>query len=118
MPSRHRPCRELAGLAINIPSPRPHSRRLDVKRGLLVGRGEGPCGAGAALLAEDEAHLLRRPQLRLAGTVGRAGLLNRQGTETVDLEEAVLACDLLRGPPGRACALLARHLRNPRLHLD
>src|SRR4051812_21593837 len=58
---------------------------------LLRGR-ERIGGPGGALLAEDEAQLLRRPQpLGVVRTEGRARLVEVQGAEQIAMEEARLA---------------------------
>jgi hypothetical protein len=49
----------------------------------------------AALLAEDEAHLLGRAQaLGMIGTEGGAGLVQIQRAQEVLVKEAVVAADL------------------------
>src|SRR6185437_16776427 len=77
---------------------------LDVQRGLLLSGRERPGRARAALLAKDEAQLLRRAQLRLVGTERGAGLAQLERTEQVAAKEAFLAGDL----PRRALALRSR----------
>ncbi len=67
-----------------------------MQRGLLLCRGERPGGSRTALLAKDEAQLLRWFELRLARTEGRAGLIQLERTEEVDAEEALIAADLRR----------------------
>ena len=86
-----------------------------MQRGLLLGRGERPGRARAALLAEDEAQLLRRFELGLVGTEGRARLRQLERAEQVDAEVALLAADLRRGPPvwAAACSCLLLRLRLP-----
>src|SRR3977135_280471 len=79
---------------------------LGVEGGLLLRGWEGPGGARAALLAEDESHLLRRSQLRLPGTKGGAGLGQLERAQQVDAEEAFLTAHLVR-PLGRSTGLLA-----------
>ena len=61
----------------------PAGPALGVQRGLFLSRGERPGGAGAALLAEHEAQLRRRFQLRLVRTEGRARLLERERAQEV-----------------------------------
>ncbi len=69
-----------------------------VQRSLLLRRGKSPRGARAALLAKDEAQLLRRAQLRLVGAERRARLGQVESTEEVAPEIAFVAADLLRRP--------------------
>src|SRR5215207_5581730 len=81
-------------------------RVLRVERRLLLGAGEGPRGLRAALLAEGEAQLPRRPQaLGMVGPEGRAGLVEGQRAERVAPEVAGLARDL------RSCCRPRRHAR-------
>src|SRR3954469_19098605 len=55
-----------------------------VQRGLLLGVGKRPGGGRAALLAEVEAHLARRPQaLGMVGTERGTRGVQRQGAEHV-----------------------------------
>ena len=71
---------------------------LGVQSGLLLSARERPGGLAAALLAEHEPHLRRRPQpVRMVGPERRARLVEFEGAEAVAGEEA----------------LLARHLRRP-----
>ena len=60
-------------------------------------RWKRPGGLAPALLAEDEAHLRRRPQpVRVIGPERGAGLVEFQRAQAVAGEEALLARDLLR----------------------
>jgi hypothetical protein len=89
-----------------------------VKGGLLLGGGKRPGGAGAALLAEHESKLLRRPQLRLVGTEGGTGLGQIESAEEVDAKEAFLAPDLLHGAFDRPLALRVLHLLFPQCRVS
>src|SRR2546423_9230879 len=75
-----------------------------VALGLLLRGRERVDGPRGALLAEDEAHLLRRAQpLRGVRTEGRARLIEAQGAEQIAMEETRLARHLaaLRHLPRR-----------------
>ncbi len=92
------------------PEPRhPGHYPLRVERGLFLRRWERPGSPRATLLAEDEAHLLRRLQLRLVGAEGRAGLGQVQRTEEVATEEAFVTTHLASG----SLARLSLHLPPP-----
>ena len=66
-------------------------------RACSCARRERPGGLAPALLAEDEAHLGRRPQaVRVIGPERRARLVELERAEAVAREEALLARDLLR----------------------
>ena len=70
---------------------------LGVQRRLLLSRRERPRGLAAALLAEDEAQLARRPQpLRMVGAERRAGLVECECAQSVAPEEAIVATHLPR----------------------
>src|SRR3954470_2850845 len=68
-----------------------------VESSLLVGRREDEGGgAHSALVAEDEAHLARRPQpLGSVRAEGRASLVLAQGAQQIAPEVAILAGDRL-----------------------
>src|SRR3954447_20248518 len=78
----------------SILRPPTRARKLAVQRGLLLSARKRPGGLPAALLAEDEVHLLRRAQaLGMVGPERRARLVERQCAEHVLTEEAVVAAD-------------------------
>ena len=89
---------------------------LGVQRGLLLGGGERPGGARAPLLAEHEAQLLRRFQLGLVGTEGRARLLELERAQEVDPEEALSQLTLLAARWARACFAACHVQLLPPLH--
>jgi hypothetical protein len=68
----------------------PHAPAGLVEGCLLLGRGEGPCGARAALLAEVEAQLLRRRQPSLVGPERRTGLRELERAEQVATKVTLL----------------------------
>src|SRR3954451_18176687 len=77
-----------------------------VALGLLLRARERVGGAGGALLAEDEAQLLRRAQpVRGVGTERRTWLVETQRAQQIALKEARLArqlaalCHVLHRPP-------------------
>ncbi len=82
-----------------------NSKRSGVQRRLFLRRWERPCGARAALLAKDEAQLLRRRELRLVWPEGGAGLGQLQCAQQVAPEIALIACDFADCP----LALRPRH---------
>ena len=84
-----------------------------VQCGLLLRGGKRPRGSRAALLTEHEAQLWRRTQLGLVGTERRARLLQLQGAQEIDPEEALIAADFGRGSLGSTPARCTRHLYLP-----
>jgi hypothetical protein len=80
-----------------------------VQRGLFLRRRKRPGRPRATLLAEDEAHLLRRLQLRLVGTEGGAGLGQVQRTEKIATEETFLTTHFASG----SLTLRSLHLPPP-----
>jgi hypothetical protein len=71
-------------------SPTAHAPTGLIEGCLLLGRGEGPGGARAALLAEVEAQLLRRRQPSLVGPEGRTGLGKLERAEQVAAKVTLL----------------------------
>jgi hypothetical protein len=66
-----------------------------VKSVLLVSARERPRRLAPAFLAEDEAHLLRRPQaVGMVRPEGGAGFVEIQRAQQVLVKEAVIAADL------------------------
>src|SRR5215218_1724414 len=79
------------------------TRTLRVQRSLLLRARQRPRDLAAPLLAEHEAHLLRRAQpVRVVGAERRAGSVAVQRAQHVAPEEAVLAADLLDRHPWRS----------------
>jgi hypothetical protein len=104
--------RRLFPVIPELPTERAGSLR--VKCGLFLRGGKCPCGAGAALLAKDEAQLLGRSQLGLIGTERRAGLRKIERAEEVAPEVAFLAAHL----GGDLLALPSLHLPHPLPRVD
>ena len=94
--------------------------RSAVQSSLLLGARERPGGLAAALLAEHEPHLRRRPQpVRMVGPERRARLVELEGAEAVAGEEALLARHLRRPLGARRrgnCGHPRRPLRSPLRH--